>query len=248
MTKMKGWLSAFKSKDSDDSRILFVVFEDAAQKKNLLSRETLRHRLAYAQAKNPKAMIVSADIMSRVQVGHNLSVTSDKPTFMAINLKNGTFREHKGKLTNVELDKFVRQVESGHLNIVRKLQSHFQSWKPYADDITSTGEISIGAIIGKDETIWAISGGTLSSNDTQSIVKFVNNGDTSQSITVKGVTYETEKAYSSYETLLKKGNLRMVISTSTMAMVVGFFDTSQDLTNCRARVERWGEFLMNNNL
>lgn len=82
----------------------------------------MRHRLAYAQAKNPKAAILNVNVMTKVPVGHSLTVTSDKPAFLAVDMKNMTFREHKGKLSQIELDKFVRQVQNGKLNVVRKLK------------------------------------------------------------------------------------------------------------------------------
>ena len=89
------------------SRALFIVFEKQEQK-NLLLKENIRHRLAYAQAKHPRSMIIRANVMSAVPVSHGMTVTSDKSTFMAIDLDKKTFREHKGKLSQIELDKFVR--------------------------------------------------------------------------------------------------------------------------------------------
>ena len=98
-----------------------MVFEDSTQK-NALALETQRHRLATAQAKNPKARIINSQLMGKVPVGHSLSVTSDKPAFLAVDLAKGTFREHKGKLGIKDLDKFVKLVENGTLNVVRKLE------------------------------------------------------------------------------------------------------------------------------
>ena len=244
MTKMKGWLSAFKSKDSDDSRILFVVFEDEAQKKNLLSRETFRHRLAYAQAKNPKANIVSAEIMSRVQVGHNLSVTSDKPTFMAINLQKGTFREHKGKLTNVELDKFVRQVESGHLNIVRKLQSHFQSWNGYTDKIVRNPEVSAAAIIGNDGSIWGVSGGEFSRADTHSVADLIFSRVEPSSVTFRGMIYNVKTHQSKVKAILTKFGTEVVIYKTEKAIVVGCCAESQDQAKCDLVTGKVADFMI----
>ena len=108
----------------------------------------MRHRLAYAQAKNPKANIVIADIMTKVSVGHNLKVTSDRPTFMTIDTVKGTFHEQKGKLTNTELDKFIRQVESGHLNIVRKLGLIGGLWNTFTDMIIIHNEANSAVIVG----------------------------------------------------------------------------------------------------
>ena len=104
-----------------DTKHLFIVFENR-KNRNALTQETMRHRFAFAQAKNPNARMLRVAMNTKIPVGHGLTVTSDKPAFLAVDIKKGTFREHKGKLSNLELDKFVRQVENGKLNVVRKLQ------------------------------------------------------------------------------------------------------------------------------
>ena len=98
-----------------------MVFENTKEK-NALKKETMRHRLAYAQAKNPKASIINVNVMTKVPVSHSLTVTSDKPAFLVVNIDKKTYREHKGALSQIELDKFVRQVGNGKLNVVRKLE------------------------------------------------------------------------------------------------------------------------------
>lgn len=109
------------SKTSPNAKHLFIVFENSIQK-NALALETQRHRLRYAQAKNPKAAIIRSLVMGKVSVGHALNVTSDRPAYLAVDLVKGTFREHKGKLGLKDLDKFVKLVENGTLNVVRKLR------------------------------------------------------------------------------------------------------------------------------
>ena len=66
---------------------------------------------------------MSVEVGTSVRTQHGLKVSSDVPAFMAVDSQQNTFRLHKGKLTRTELDKFVRQVESGTLNVVRKLSS-----------------------------------------------------------------------------------------------------------------------------
>ena len=109
-------------------RLLFVVFEDQ-KNKNALTQETMRHRLAYVQAKNSKLQIVRRDLNSVVRVGRELYLTSDQPKFVVVDFQKGTFREHKGKMSQIDLDKFVRQVQSHKLNIVRKLSSQLKETK-----------------------------------------------------------------------------------------------------------------------
>ena len=107
---------------------MFVVFEDQ-KNKNALTQETMRHRLAYAHAKNSKLQIIRRDLNSTVQVGRELYLTSDQPKFVVVDLQKGTFREHKGKMSQIDLDKFVKNVESRKLNIVRKLSSQLKETK-----------------------------------------------------------------------------------------------------------------------
>lgn len=116
-----GWSPSRLLASNPEAKHLFIVFENR-ENKNALALETQRHRLALTQAKNPKAAIIRSLVMQKVSVGHQLSVTSDKPAYLAVDLAKGTFREHKGKLGIKDLDKFVKQVENGTLNVVRKLR------------------------------------------------------------------------------------------------------------------------------
>ena len=219
------------------------MFEEA-QKKNLLAKETLRHRLAYAQAKNPKAMIVSADVMSHVTVGHNLKVTSDKPTFMAINLQNGTYREHKGKLTNIELDKFVRQVESGHLNIVHKLQAHLQSWYGYARSIVVSGNNYFGAIIGNSGNPWGFYGGRFSNSDGKKIAQFVLSNVNPGSLTINGVRYSVQAYDQNDEYILTHGNTGVSIFKTNKTILLGFYNASQSQGTSYYDVSEVADYLL----
>ena len=233
---MKGWISKSKSEDSDSdsdgSRILFVVFEDDKQKKNLLAQETSRHRLAYAQAKNPRSMIVSADVMAQVSVGHSLKVTSDRPTYMAIDTMKGTFREHKGKLSNVELDKFVREVESGHLNIVRKLQSHAQTTQSYTDRLFSTGYVTSAVIVGSTGYIWDITGDKYSDEDGQVIKSVFNSTVTPSSITLGRKKYDLFKEEKNEMAHYKNNGDGVITYKTYETFVVGFYDKTKNVDYC----------------
>ena len=229
MTKLKGFFSSLKPKDSDGSRILFVVFEQQQKKKNLLVKETSRHRLAYAQAKNPKANIIRADVMAKVAVGHNMSVTSDKPTFMAIDTAKGTFREHKGKLTNTELNKFVRQVQSGHLNVVRKLDAAL--FKEYASFITKDGSNTIGAIIGFGGKLLGVSGGEFSLEDLKAIAKFMSPFVHQRTLKIQGTTFIQIRFESGVYSLVDD-NGGVSIRKTKNGIVVGYYNfESSNLKN-----------------
>ena len=137
-----------KSLVQDQSNILFIVFENQWDQ-NDLAKEMMRHRLTYTQIKNPGSIIISVNIMSRVSAGNDMTITSDKPTLIAMNLEKGTFREHRGNLSSIEMDKFVRQVESGQLNVVRKPESHLIEYKWYTEMRTGDNVFNKISIIHK---------------------------------------------------------------------------------------------------
>ena len=203
----------------------------------------MRHRLAFAQAKNPKANIVSADVMSKVSVGHNLSVTSDKPTFMAIDTTKGTFREHKGKLTNTELDKFVRQVESGHLNMVRKL--HFNKFDRFAHMVTSNGYNQIGTVFSLDGEPLGFSRKRLSREDGKAIAKLILSNVIYGSITINGVEYSAEFRYNDGAYFLQNETSGGTIVKTRKHILVGLSDESSNLEDGRSAVKITAEFMRN---